>query len=138
MAKIISTVSPNSRTFQDNRSGMVAQLAQLDEIETRSHLAWGRSRARFGKRHQRLPRDRVALLLDPGRPFITLSKIAGYGLDTKVTVQSVAGGGVIVGIGCVSGWRCMVNASDSGIAAGALRPMGLDKQLRAQEIALGN
>ena len=32
----------------------------------------------------------------------------------------------------------MVNASDSGIDAGALQPMGLDKQLRVQELALEN
>ena len=32
----------------------------------------------------------------------------------------------------------MINASDSGIDAGALQPMGLDKQLRMQELALEN
>jgi geranyl-CoA carboxylase beta subunit len=32
----------------------------------------------------------------------------------------------------------MVTASDSGIEAGALQAMGLDKQLRIQEIALEN
>jgi geranyl-CoA carboxylase beta subunit len=32
----------------------------------------------------------------------------------------------------------MINASDSGIDAGALQPMGLDKQLRIQELALEN
>jgi geranyl-CoA carboxylase beta subunit len=32
----------------------------------------------------------------------------------------------------------MINASDSGIDAGALQPMGLDKQLRVQELALEN
>jgi geranyl-CoA carboxylase beta subunit len=32
----------------------------------------------------------------------------------------------------------MINVSDSGIDAGALQPMGLDKQLRIQELALEN
>jgi geranyl-CoA carboxylase beta subunit len=50
----------------------------------------------------------------------------------------VPGGGVLAGIGFVSGVRCMVVASDSGIAAGALQPMGLEKILRVQEIALAN
>ncbi|WP_275428639.1 carboxyl transferase domain-containing protein, partial [Proteus mirabilis] len=31
-----------------------------------------------------------------------------------------------------------ISASDSGIDAGALQPMGLDKQLRVQEMALEN
>ncbi len=48
------------------------------------------------------------------------------------------GGGVVAGIGFVSGARCMVIASDSGIDAGALQPMGLQKILRMQELALEN
>ena len=52
--------------------------------------------------------------------------------------KSVPGGGVIAGIGFVSGIRCMVSANDSGIDAGALQPYGLDKTLRVQELALEN
>jgi geranyl-CoA carboxylase beta subunit len=59
-------------------------------------------------------------------------------MDTDDLARSVPGGGVICGIGVVSGVRCMVVASDSGIDAGALQPMGLDKLLRAQEVALEN
>src|SRR3977135_1624502 len=51
---------------------------------------------------------------------------------------SVPGGGLIAGIGFVSGVRCMVSANDSGIDAGALQPFGLDKTLRVQELALEN
>ena len=52
--------------------------------------------------------------------------------------KSVPGGGVVAGIGFVSGVRCMVSANDSGIDAGALQPYGLDKTLRVQELALEN
>lgn len=138
MAKILSSVSPASETFRANRQGMLDLLGQLEEIEARTRAASERSRARFEKRHQLLPRDRVALLLDPGKPFVELSKLAGYGLDQPDLEKSVPGGGVIAGIGYVSGVRCMISASDSGIAAGALQPMGLEKQLRVQEIALEN
>lgn len=117
---------------------MLDLLQHLEEIEARARKMSDRSRERFEKRHQLLPRDRVALLLDAGRPFIELSKLAGYGLDQSDLEKSVPGGGVIAGIGYVSGVRCMINASDSGIAAGALQPMGLEKQLRIQEIALEN
>jgi geranyl-CoA carboxylase beta subunit len=138
MAKILSSLSPNSEQFQNNRSAILAQLEELQQIEGRTRAASERSRKRFEERHQLLPRDRVALLLDPGRPFIELSKLAGFGLDHPDPDKSVAGGGIIAGIGYVSGVRCMINASDSGIAAGALQPMGLDKILRVQEIALEN
>ncbi|MEK7737882.1 MAG: carboxyl transferase domain-containing protein, partial [Pseudomonadota bacterium] len=42
------------------------------------------------------------------------------------------------GIGYVSGVRCLVMASDSGIEAGAIQPKGLDKILRMLRIALEN
>ena len=63
---------------------------------------------------------------------------AGYLQDTKDAGASVPGGGMVAGIGFVSGVRCMVVASDSGIDAGAIQAMGLDKILRVQEIALQN
>ncbi|MFV0301967.1 MAG: acyl-CoA carboxylase subunit beta [Paracoccus sp. (in: a-proteobacteria)] len=138
MARILSSAAPQSDAFLSNRKGMLDLLERMEEIEARPRVASERSRDRFEKRHQLLPRDRVALLIDPGRPFIELSKLAGYGLDNDDLARSVPGGGVIAGIGFISGVRCMINASDSGIAAGALQPMGLDKQLRIQEIALEN
>ncbi|MFX6857668.1 carboxyl transferase domain-containing protein, partial [Acinetobacter baumannii] len=52
--------------------------------------------------------------------------------------RSVPGGGLVAGIGFVSGIRCMVSANDAGIDAGALQPYGLDKTLRVQELALEN
>ena len=45
---------------------------------------------------------------------------------------------MIAGIGYVSGVRCLVVASDSGIDAGAIQHMGREKLLRAQELALKN
>src|SRR5438093_7485653 len=58
--------------------------------------------------------------------------------DVPDADKSVPGGGLIAGIGFVSGIRCMVSANDAGIDAGALQPFGLDKTLRVQELALEN
>ncbi len=138
MAQISTAISPGSDRYQDRRQGMLELLAQVQGAEARTQAASEKSRPRFEKRGQLLPRDRVALLLDPGTAFVELSKLAGLGLDRDDLSKSVPGGGVICGIGVVSGVRCMISASDSGIAAGALQPMGLEKQLRAQEIALEN
>ena len=138
MSHIDSTLSVNSDTFQANRSGMLALLDRVRAYEQRSVDKSAASRERFEKRKQLLPRERVALLLDPGTPFLELSTLAGLGLDVPDLDKSVPGGGVIAGIGMVSGIRCMVSASDAGINAGALQPMGLDKQLRVQELALEN
>lgn len=118
------------------REAMLARIAALRALEERSAVASATSRPAFDKRGQLLPRERVALLLDAGAPWLPLCSLAGYLQDNKDAVQSVPGGGVVAGIGFVSGVRCMVVASDSGIEAGAVQAMGLEKILRVQEIAL--
>ncbi|MEZ5665286.1 MAG: acyl-CoA carboxylase subunit beta [Burkholderiaceae bacterium] len=138
MANIESSLSVASDAYRTNRDGMLALLDRVRLYETRTHQKSAASRERFEKRGQMLPRERLSLLLDPGAPFLELSTLAGLGLDNPDLDKSVPGGGVITGIGFVSGIRCMVLASDSGIDAGALQPMGLDKLLRAQEMALEN
>lgn len=136
MARIETKLAAD--TMAANRAAMLAQWDAAEAIAARAAAASERSRDRFAARGQLLPRDRVALLLDPGAPFLELARHAGYGMDTDDRDRSVPGGGVIGGIGQVSGHRCVICASDSGIAAGALQPMGLDKQLRLQDIALQN
>jgi len=138
MATIESTLSPHGEAFQANRAHMLALLERVRGCEQRAAATSERSRERFEKRGQLLPRERLSLLLDPGTPFLELCSLAGLGLDNPDLDKSVPGGGVIAGIGQVSGLRVMVNASDSGIDAGALQPMGIPKQLRIQELALEN
>ena len=123
---------------RQRRAAMLARLAALRALEDRAAAASARSRPVFEKRGQLLPRERVALLLDAGTPYLPICSLAGYLQDKKDAEQSVPGGGVVAGIGFVSGARCMVVASDSGIEAGAIQPMGLEKILRVQEIALQN
>ena len=133
-----STWNPASPTALARREAALARIAALRTLEARSADASARSRAVFDQRGQLLPRERVALLLDPGAPWLPLMSLAGYLRDTKDPERSVPGGGMIAGIGFVSGVRCMVVASDSGIDAGAIQPGGLEKILRVQEMALEN
>jgi geranyl-CoA carboxylase beta subunit len=125
------------------RDAMLARIAALRALEDRAAQASAKSRPVFDKRGQLLPRERVALLLDPGTPYLPICSLAGFMQDHKdaaasADAHSVPGGGVIAGIGFIEGVRAMVVASDSGIEAGAIQPMGLEKILRAQEIALQN
>ncbi len=138
MTILESTVVPSSEAYQANRAGMLALIARLRGLEERTRAASAGAKDRFHKRGQLLPRERVALVLDPGAPFIELSTLAGYMFDVPDADRSVPGGGLVAGIGFVSGIRCMVSANDSGIDAGALQPYGLDKTLRVQELALEN
>ncbi|MGB7421867.1 MAG: carboxyl transferase domain-containing protein [Comamonas sp.] len=121
---------------QERREHMLARIGALRALEQRAADASAQAGPRFARRHQLLPRERVALLIDPGAPWLPLASLAGYLRDTDDASRSIPGGSVVAGIGFVSGTRCMVVASDSGIDAGALVPMGLYKVLRVQEIAL--
>ena len=120
------------------REAMLARIAALRALEERAAQASANSKPVFDKRGQLLPRERVALLLDPGAPYVPLCSLAGFMQDNREAALSVPGGGDVAGIGFVEGVRCMVVASDSGIEAGAIQAMGLDKILRVQEIALQN
>ncbi len=138
MPQIESTIAASGAEYAANRDRMLQLLEQLRAYERRTQAKSAAARERFDKRGQLLPRERLSLLLDPGAPFLELATLAGLGMDTPDLDKSVPGSGVVAGIGFVSGVRCMVLASDSGIDAGALQPMGLDKQLRVQELALEN
>ncbi|MES3000254.1 MAG: carboxyl transferase domain-containing protein [Pseudomonadota bacterium] len=138
MPRYPSTWNPQSPQALQRAAAMRERIAQLRALEERAASTSARSKPVFDKRGQLLPRERVALLLDAGAPYLPLCSLAGYLQDRKDAAQSVPGGGMIAAIGFVSGVRCMVVASDSGIDAGAIQPMGLDKILRVQEIALQN
>ena len=138
MSQFQSSWNAQSPVAQERRNAMLARIAALRALEDRSAQASAKSKAVFDKRGQLLPRERVALLLDAGAPYLPLCSLAGYMQDHKDPEKSIPGGGMVAGIGLVSGTRCMVVASDSGIDAGAIGPMGLDKILRVQENALQN
>src|SRR6201987_3996040 len=113
MAVIENTIGAGSEAFKVNRDGMLALIARMRALEERTRQASAAAKDRFHKRGQLLPRERVALVLDPGTPFIELSTLAGYMFDVPDAEKSVPGGGVIAGIGFVSGIPRMVSANES-------------------------
>jgi geranyl-CoA carboxylase beta subunit len=138
MPPILSGVDPGSPEGCANRAAHLALIERIRLLEARVAATSARAETRFKARGQLLPRERVGLLLDAEAPFLELSPLCGLGLHEDDGEDEVYGGGCIAGIGFVSGARCVVLASDSGIKGGAVHPLGVDKQLRAQEIALQN
>ncbi len=138
MPRLDSRIDPHDARFTAQRPAMLALVEQLRALEARTRAASARAAPLFERRGQLLPRERVARLLDPGSPWLELSTMAGHLLDDADPERSVAGAGLICGIGFVAGTRCVVSASDSGIEAGAIQSMGREKMLRAQAIALEN
>lgn len=138
MPVFTSRIDTSSDAYAANREAMLALVQQLRTAEGQAEAKSESKAAKFASRGQLLPRQRVALLLDPGAPFLELGNLAGYLVDDEDPAASIPGGSSIVGIGFVRGTRVMVAASDSGIGAGAITIPGLDKTLRAQDIALEN
>ena len=93
-----------------------------------------RSRERHEARGKLLPRDRVERLLDPGSAFLELGALAGH----ELYEDSLPAGGLITGIGQVSGRLCMIVANDATVKGGTYYPITVKKHLRAQEVALEN
>ena len=138
MPVIESQADLNTDLARTNREGHLRLLDGIRALEARVRANSSKSAKKFEERGQLLPRDRVALLLDRGTPFLELSTLAGLGMHDDDGAANAAGGGVICGIGTVAGSRVVINASDAGIKGGAATPMGVDKTLRAQALALEN
>ncbi len=124
-----SSIDTKSENFAANRADMLRLVDRLRALEGKVRSAGETKRELFNKRGQILPRERIALLLDRGAPWLEISTLAGYAM------HDADGGGGIIGIGYVSRIRCMVIASDSAVKGGTSTPMSVQKNQRAQEIA---
>ncbi len=138
MPVISSRIVTQSDAFKANAAQLLAQVERFRALERAVIAHSALQAAKFEKRGQILPRERVARLLDRGTPFLELSTLAGWRMHDDDGEARVMGGGGIAGIGVVSGKRVAVLASDSAIKGGTISPMGLKKSLRVQDIAREN
>jgi 3-methylcrotonyl-CoA carboxylase beta subunit len=121
--------------FDANASAMRALVAQLRERSAATAQGGSDSaRERHRARGKLLARERIDLLLDPGAPFLELSPLAAFDMYGG----EVPGGGIVTGIGRVSGRECVIVANDATVKGGTYYPITVKKHLRAQEIAAEN
>ena len=137
MPIIESQVDRNGDDFKRNREKMLAAIAEFRDAEASVQATSEKSRDRFAKRKQLMPRERIALLLDRGAPFLELMPLAGYRMHDDKDGSS-AGGGSVAGIGYVEGVRCVVTASNSAIKGGTVAPSGQRKGQRIQQVVMEN
>jgi 3-methylcrotonyl-CoA carboxylase beta subunit len=83
-----------------------------------------------------LARERVAYLIDEDKPWLEMGAFAGEGMYAEQ--GGCPSGGVVCGIGYVSGRQCVIVANDATVKAGAWFPITAKKNLRAQEISMEN
>ncbi|MEB3246084.1 MAG: carboxyl transferase domain-containing protein [Vampirovibrionales bacterium] len=141
--KILPTaISTDSALFKANATAM---KAKCDALKQRLELAAQGGGKTLIEKHQArgklFARDRIAQLLDEQSPFMELSALAG-GLeayqDSLYPEHNIPSGGIITGIGRVSGIECMVVANDATVKGGTYLPITVKKHLRAQTIAQQN
>ena len=136
MTVFTTKINVSSESFTRNRADMLALIARLETLNARGAIISEKRRPRFEARGQLTPRERLARLLDPGMPFLSVGNLAGYLLDTEDPDKSIAGSTIIAGIGFVGGMRCVVVVDDSGIMAGSLTEAGAYRIRRSEEIAI--
>ena len=110
---------------------------QLEAKEKKIRLGGGEKK--IEEQHQKgklTARERIAYLIDKESEFLEIGLIAGDGMYKEQ--GGCPGGGVVTGIGKISGRLCMIVANDATVKAGAWFPITAKKNLRAQEIAMEN
>ncbi|XP_071528282.1 methylcrotonoyl-CoA carboxylase beta chain, mitochondrial [Panulirus ornatus] len=131
-----STPDRNSPEFKENEARMSVLVDELRKcIHTISLGGGEKAIHRHKSKGKLLVRERISLLTDPGTPFLELGQLAGYQLYGK---EDVPAGGIITGIGKVSGVECMIVGNDATVKGGSYYPITVKKHLRAQEVAQEN
>lgn len=129
-------VDYDSKDYSENVQAIAKEVDKLSDTLSVIEKGGGdEARNRHLKRGKLLPRDRVASLVDFGTPFMELSALAGYKMYGE---EEVPAGGIITGVGQVSGRPCVIVANDPTVKGGTYYPITVKKHLRAQEIAAEN
>ncbi|MET0289668.1 MAG: carboxyl transferase domain-containing protein [Pseudoxanthomonas sp.] len=135
MPVLKTEIDRNSDTFAENDQ---YHRALADELRARLERAaqGGGTEAcrRHASRGKLLARERIAVLLDEGSPFLEIAALAAEGMYD----QAAPAAGVVAGIGLVRGQQVVIVANDATVKGGTYFPMTVKKHLRAQQVAREN
>jgi 3-methylcrotonyl-CoA carboxylase beta subunit len=132
---IESRANPESAEFQANEQVNREIARQLRELLGRVREGGSQAaRTQHESRGKMFVRDRIDRLLDPGSAFLEVGQLAGH----ELYGDWIPSGGVVSGIGRVSGLECVIVANDATVKGGTYYPITVKKHLRAQAIALEN
>lgn len=133
MAILRSTLDIRSDEFVKNRADMLEQLSIIDQLHQEAADGGGpRAMARLRSRGKLPVRERISAVLDPDSPFYEITPLAAYCSDYTV------GGGLVMGIGVISGVECLIEGNDPTVLGGAITAFAGKKLMRAIEICREN
>jgi acetyl-CoA carboxylase carboxyltransferase component len=128
-----SNADTRSDACRANREAFLEEIERLGTLQAQAREGGGEKYVRrHRERGKLMARERIELLLDRDAPFLELSPLAAWGSEFAL------GASVITGVGVVSGVECVIGANDPTVRVGAINPYGMQKSLRAMEIAARN
>ena len=123
--------------FNKNEDSLKQLVYKLKVKAEKTKLGGGEKKIEAQHKKGKLTaRERISYLIDDDAEFLEIGLFAGDGM-----YQDVGGcpsGGVVTGIGYVTGRQCVIVANDATVKAGAWFPITAKKNLRAQEVAMEN
>lgn len=126
-----------SLEFNKNEDRNKQQISELRTRLTKIKKGGGDKRVEAQHKKGKLTaRERIDYLIDKNSDFLEIAAFAGEGMYQEV--GGCPSGGVVTGIGYVSGRQCVIVANDATVKAGAWFPITAKKNLRAQEVSIEN
>ena len=123
--------------FNKNDDNMRLMIAEVKQRMEKIKLGGGQKRIeKLHSKGKMTARERIDYLLDDSKDFVEIGGFVGDGMYSEY--GGCPSGGVVIGMGHVSGRLCVVVANDATVKAGAWFPITGKKNLRAQEIAMEN
>ena len=112
-------------------------LFQLQKKAEATQLGGGEKKIESHHKKGKLTaRERIDYLRDDNSEFLEIGLFAGDGMYEDL--GGCPSGGVVTGIGFISGRQCVIVANDATVKAGAWFPITAKKNMRAQEVAMEN
>lgn len=127
----------NELEYNRNEDAMKLAIYELKSKLKKVYLGGGERKIESEhKKGKMTARERIDYLVDEGSRFLEIGALVGEGMYPEY--GGCPSGGVVTGIGYISGRMCMIVANDATVKAGAWFPITGKKNLRAQEIAMEN
>jgi len=125
--------------LKKNKNEDWMRLLASEVKKKRAQIMLGGGKKAIEKQHARnkqTARERIEYLIDKQSTFQELGSFTGF--DMYDEYGGCPSGGLVSGIGEISGRKCMLIANDQTVKAGAWFPITAKKFLRMQEIAIEN